>query len=194
MATCQKCKKEISVWKSYPQKGGFCLCKDCKIEIKDNPKILDRLRDEFLKQKSRELKNIAKIANNPVKIKKGNLVVKVKREKRSISATIFLLLFGFCLIIIGAVVFIFSIPLMLMIIGFFSGAGAVIILCLGAYLMAISVYKNNNARCPNCGEINKMPIIYFPSTKNAPIRTLTEHSGKAFTCIRCQKRVLVEYS
>ena len=67
MVICQKCKKEISIWKSYPQKGGYSLCKDCREDVRDNPAILDKLRTEpslKLSKKVSEIKCECNQCNN----------------------------------------------------------------------------------------------------------------------------------
>ena len=177
MVICKKCKKKIPFREAH-SKYPYWFCENCFKDVKDNPKLLNKLqmdsgRNLELKNKTETIKQSKKITQ----VGKDNLVVKVKRERRSIIATIVLLLLGLSLIGIGVVVFIISIPLMLIIIGFFSGAGAMAIFGLGVYLMAISVYKSKEVSCPNCRAIKRVNVNI--------------HS--AFTCERCQKRVLIEH-
>ena len=179
MVICQKCKKEISIWNSYPQKGGYSLCKDCREETKDNPKLLNRLRMESgrnleLKDKTETIKQSKKITQ----VGKDNLVVKVKRERRSIIATIFMIIIGLILVISGIIGIIISFPLMFVIIGFFSAIGSAGIVALGVLSLKLSLYKSKDVACPNCREVERVHVNVI---------------GSAFTCKRCQKRVLVEY-
>jgi len=174
MVICQKCKKEISLWKSYPQKGGYSLCKDCRKDAKDNPKILNDLQKEASHKLEDRPKKI-------IKTGKGNLVVKVKKERRNIIATIILLLIGLSFTAAGVIGMIYSILLILTIIGllfgFFLAIGSGFIATLGVFILRISIHKGKEILCPNCGGIYK--AIF---------------NENAFTCGRCQKRILVEYS
>jgi len=99
-------------------------------------------------------------------------ILKVKRELKSKSEKMVMLIFGIFVSIIGVVGILISIPLMLIIIGFFSAVGFGFILVCGITLILLSKYKPIS--CPYCKRETKIL-----STQDA------------ITCKTCQKRILL---
>ena len=107
-------------------------------------------------------------------MKNKKLVAKIEIEERDKTSSISMYLGGGFLIILGIGLFLLSIPLMLVIIGFFLAIGALFILIIGISIVSRAKYKPSIVVCPYCK--HKMQIRY---------------NTTAFTCLRCQERVLV---
>ncbi|MEK6839880.1 MAG: hypothetical protein AABX72_02990 [Nanoarchaeota archaeon] len=104
------------------------------------------------------------------------LIVKIKLEERDKASSILMYLIGWTLIIIGAGGILVSIPFFLIIVGFFTGIGFAFMLFIGVGVIRHAKYKPSIATCPNCKVRCRLNLL----------------TDQAFTCPRCQKRILVE--
>jgi len=95
------------------------------------------------------------------------MIKTVKRERRNILSTLFLIIAGISLFFIGFIIFIFSLPWVLIIIGIFPAIGGLFFMVCGIALIAISPYKPiecvcgkklnpiGTIKCRTCGQIYK---------------------------------------